>query len=131
MYILNLPYRVERARLLKKGMVVLKLEGVEDINRAELLRNLYVEVKEEDLPPTEEGEFYVYQLVGLRVLKENGEVVGKVVDMHEWAPYWTFEIETPEGKRIYVPFVREYVREVRPEEGVIVVSLPEGYISQF
>ncbi len=131
MYILNLPYRVERARLLRKGMIVLKLEGVDDINRAELLRDLYVEVKEKDLPPTEEGEFYVYRLLGLKVLTEDGEVVGKVVDMHEWAPYWTFEVETPEGKRIYIPFVSEYVKEVEPEEGVIVVRLPEGYVSQF
>ncbi len=116
---------------MRKGMVVLKFEGVEDINRAELLRNLYVEVEEGDLPPTEEGEFYVYQLLGLKVIGEDGEVVGRVEDMHEWAPYWTFEIETPEGKRVYVPFVSEYVVEVKPEEGIIVVRLPKGYLSQF
>lgn len=131
MYILHRPYEVERAYLRRKGTVVLKLKGVEDINQAELLRNLYVEVAEEDLPSLEEGEFYVYQLLGLRVVDTEGREVGKVVDMHEWGPYWTFEVEMSDGKRIYVPFVEEYVREVDPEGGVILVKLPEGYTEQF
>ncbi len=115
----------------RKGTVVLKLKGVEDINQAELLRNLYVEVAEEDLPPLEEGEFYIYQLLGLRVVDTEGREVGKVVDMHEWGPYWTFEVEMSNGKRIYVPFVEEYVREVDPEGGVVLVKLPKGYTEQF
>jgi len=112
-------------------MLVLKLKGVDDINRAELLRNLYVEMDEGDLPPLEEGEFYVYELLGLKVFDTEGRELGVLEDMHEWGPYWTLEIRTPEGKSILVPFVSEYVPEVSPNEGRIVVRLPEGYLKEF
>jgi len=122
---------VERAYRRKKGIVVLKLKGVDDINEAELLRDLYLEVNEDTLEPTGEWEFYVYQLLGLKVVDTEGREIGQVVDMHEWGPYWTFEVETPEGKIVYVPFVEEYVKEVDLNGGTITVILPEGYTDQF
>ncbi len=122
---------MERAYRRKKGIVVLKLRGVDDINEAELLRDLYLEVNEDTLEPTGEWEFYVYQLLGLKVVDTEGREIGQVVDMHEWGPYWTFEVETPEGKTVYVPFVEEYVKGVDLKEGTLTVNLPEGYTEQF
>lgn len=130
-HILGRAYEVERARRRKRGTVILKLKGVDDINEAELLRNLYLEMDVEELEPTGEWEFYVYQLVGLRVVDEVSGEIGKVVDMHEWGPYWTFEVESKNGKIFYIPFVEEYVKSVDLEGGTMVVSLPEGYIDQF
>ena len=38
-------------------------------------------VAEEDLPPLDEGEYYDYQLIGLRASREDGSPIGKVTDV--------------------------------------------------
>lgn len=130
-FVLGKPYRVLKARKRKGNVVVLKLEGVDDINEAELLRNLYLEVEESSLEPLGEGEYYVYQLIGLDVVDRKGGRIGKVVDMHEWGPYWTFEVLLEDGKVIFIPFVKAYVDGVDLERGVLEVRLPPGYTEQF
>jgi len=108
------------------GYVGYELSGVEDINKAELLRNLYVEVEEKDLEPLGENEYYVYQLLGCDVLDENYGFLGKVKDLHEWAPYWTLEVFGE--KEILIPFVSEFVIEVDVERKEIRTRLPKGYV---
>lgn len=125
-YILKEEYTVISARKLKGDIVVMKLSGVEDINRAEILRNLYVEVEEKDLEPLGENEYYVYQLLGCDVLDENYGFLGKVKDLHEWAPYWTLEVFGE--KEILIPFVSEFVIEVNVERKEIKTRLPKGYV---
>ncbi len=125
-FVLINEYRVISARKLKGEMVVLKLSGIEDINQAETLRNLYIEVEEKDLEPLMENEYYVYQLLGCKVFDENYGFLGTVRDLHEWAPYWTLEVF---GEReVLIPFVSEFVIEVDPEKKEIRTKLPRGYV---
>ncbi len=125
-FVLISEYRVVSARKLKGEMVVLKLSGIEDINQAETLRNLYIEVEEKDLEPLRENEYYVYQLLGCKVFDENYGFLGTVRNLHEWAPYWTLEVF---GEReVLIPFVSEFVIEVDPEKKEIRTKLPKGYV---
>ncbi len=125
-YVLNGEYMVISARKLKGDMLVMKLSGVEDINKAEILRNLYVEVEEKDLEPLGENEYYVYQLLGCDVFDENYGFLGKVKDLHEWAHYWTLEVFGE--KEILIPFVSEFVIDVDVERKEIRTRLPKGYV---
>jgi 16S rRNA processing protein RimM len=45
----------------------------------EVQRGTELEVPVEALPPTEEGEYYAFQLVGLDVIEEGGRRLGQVV----------------------------------------------------
>ena len=45
----------------------------------EVARGTELEVPVEALPPTEEGEYYAFQLVGLDVIEEGGRRLGRVV----------------------------------------------------
>ena len=125
-FILNGEYKVLSARRLKRDVLVLKLSGIEDISKAEILRNLYVEIEEKDLEPLKENEFYVYQILGCKVLDENYGFLGTVRDMHEWASYWTLEVF---GEReILIPVVSEFVIDVDLEKKEIKTKLPKGYV---
>lgn len=125
-YILNSEYEVLKARKYKGELIIVKLSGVDDINQAELLRGLYLEVDESELEPLKEGEFYVYQIIGCRVYDENYGFLGTVKDMHDWAPYWTLEVVG--DKEILIPFVSEFVSEVDVERKEIKTRLPKGYV---
>jgi len=109
----------------KKGpgfnVFILTLKGI-DYERAKNLTNkkLYVEV--EELPPLEEGEYYYFQLGGLRVVDGKGRVWGKVIEVMPLGEYELLLIKDDEGGEFFLPLVEEYVEEVKPEEGVILVK---------
>jgi 16S rRNA processing protein RimM len=44
-------------------------------------RGSLLEVERSSLPPTEENEYYAFQLVGLEVVEENGRALGTVADV--------------------------------------------------
>ncbi len=128
-YVLNRVYKVNKVKKYKGDSIIMKFEGVNDINQAEILRNLYVEVDEKDLEPLKEDEYYVYQLLGCKILDENYGFLGTVKDMHQWAPYWTLEIIN--DKEILIPFVSEYIVSVDVKQKVIRTRLPKGYVENF
>ena len=59
-------YEIEEVKY-HKGMVLMKLKGVNTPEEAELLRNYYLKVKREDEPELEEGTYYIVDLIGLDV----------------------------------------------------------------
>lgn len=74
------PSRVERARV-HKNMVILKLEGVTDVNSATAMRNaiLYIDRKDVNLP---EGSFFLADVMGMEVRDaKTGEILGNIADV--------------------------------------------------
>ena len=69
----RVAYEIERARAVPRAFLV-KLRGVDDRNAAELLHGALVSVARELLPPLADGEYYLADLVGLKVIGPEGEV---------------------------------------------------------
>lgn len=110
--------RVQGARITPRG-ILLSLEGCLDRDQAAALRGAWVKVRESDAVPLGEGEYYVHQIIGLRVVTEEGRDLGQVTEV----------IRTP-ANDVYVtpaamvPAVRQVVRRVDLAAGRMVVSLP-------
>jgi 16S rRNA processing protein RimM len=110
--------RVAGARVTPKG-ILLKLEGCEDRDAVEGLRQALVKVRPSMAAPLPEGSYWVHQIVGLRVFTEEGEDLGEVT-----------EVVRSAGNDVYVtpsamiPAVRQVVREIDLEGGRMVVALP-------
>ena len=66
-------YAIERARAVPRAYLV-KLRGVDDRNAAEALHGATVSVPRSVLPPLEPGEYYLVDLIGVKVLGPDGEV---------------------------------------------------------
>ena len=64
-----------------KGVLIGHLSGIADRNQAEAARGLRLYLPRAALPPTEEDEYYTFELVGLDVVEENGRVLGTVTDV--------------------------------------------------
>ncbi|WP_019509442.1 ribosome maturation factor RimM [Pleurocapsa sp. PCC 7319] len=66
-----------------KNLYVIKLEGIEDRNQAEELRDYKLLVSKSDRPKLQEDEYHVSDLVGLEVYdQETGENIGVVIDLY-------------------------------------------------
>ena len=81
----------------------------------------------------DDDEFYVQQLVGLRVeLLEGGEEVGVVEDiMDGTGTHDVLQIVNAAGQAILLPFVKEIVPEVDMDAGVLRTTPPEGLLEVY
>lgn len=108
------------------GMVIAKLSGVTDRDRAEALRGLRLYAPRAALPPPAEDEFYHADLVGLAVEREDGSELGKIIAVHDFGAGDVIEIERTEGQRVLVPFTRAVVPVVDIAGGRVVIDPPAG-----
>jgi len=118
--------RISSAKQTPKGFL-LDLEGVESRTDAQPLRGEQLFLDREELDSTEEGEFYVADLVGLTAVGDAGEVLGTVTDTFETAAHEVLVVREEKGRQdLYVPFTMEHVPQVDLQRGRIVVRPPEG-----
>ena len=125
------PHEVESARLhqMKKGTVVIvKLEGVDTRDWAETLRSVPVFAREEDLPPLEEGEFFVHDLIGLEAESDEGESIGTVNNVLTTTGQAVYVIGREGKPDAMVPAVDKFIQEIDVEGGRIVIRPIEGLL---
>lgn len=83
---------------------VARFEGVADRSAAEALRGSLIEVERSDLPPLEDGEYYLSDLVGLPCFDQAGDELGQVVAVENFGAGDLLEIEVSGGRRSLIPF---------------------------
>ncbi len=116
--------RIGNVRFHKK-MILASAEEITNMNEAELLRGKNVSIFSEDLPPLEEGRFYVSDLLGLKVSLEDGKDLGRLKDIISTGNNDVYVIEVPGDKDILLPALKIYVKKIDLNEKLIVVSLPQ------
>jgi 16S rRNA processing protein RimM len=110
------------------GRLLVRFAELLDRADAEAVRGtLLVAAVEPDERPTEPGEFYDRQLIGLRATTPEGAEVGRVVSVLHLPAQDLLEIETRAGPRL-VPFVGVLVPDVDLEAGRITVADVAGLL---
>jgi 16S rRNA processing protein RimM len=90
---------------------VAKFAGVDDRNGAEALDGWYIAAPRAQLPKTAVGEYYWADLLGLVVVNEQGEALGKVASLLETGVHPVLVVQDGETERL-LPFVEAVVLEV-------------------
>ncbi len=110
-----------------KELILLKLAGYDDRNAAELLRGEWLQVPEEEAIPLEEGEYFLYQLIGLDVVASTGEHLGTLVEVLETGANNVFIVRGPE-REILLPDTDEVVLEIDFDQNRMTVFLLPGLL---
>ena len=105
-----------------------KLEGIENPEQAEILKNAFLEIDREDAIPLEEGQYFIVDLIGLEVYTEEGKLLGKVDDIYNAGANDIYVIKDELGKQILLPGIEEVIKQVELENGKIIVHLIPGLI---
>ena len=111
-----------------KGVLIARLSGVADRDRAEALRGLRLYLPRERLPPPQAEEYYHADLIGLAAELSDGTPLGRVRAVHDFGAGDTLEIARGEGPPILVPFTRAVVPLVDIEGGRLVLDPPAGLL---
>jgi 16S rRNA processing protein RimM len=114
-------HRVEWSKRSGAALIV-KLAGVGDRTRAELLRGRYLEVPAEAAHPLEEGAWYHHQLIGLQVRTESGRPLGELSLVLNRPANDVWVVQGEGGEEQLVPATRDAVRRVDLETGEVVVA---------
>ena len=122
-------YPVQSARVTGTA-VLLKLAGVDDRETAEHLRNRIV-LADRSLFPLAEGFFFITDLIGLEVLDaDSGQNYGTLTEVFQTGANDVYEITDLEGKKRYVPAIRNCIIRTSPEEGRMEIRPLEGLFDQ-
>lgn len=100
---------------------LVRLEGIATPEEGRRYAGLPLRISGRDARPLAPGEFYLYQLVGLRVLDESGTEIGRVTDVLETGANDVLVVTDAAGREHLFPHHADVVLDVRPAEGIMVV----------
>ena len=118
--------RIAAVRAMGEGLLV-RFEGIPDRTAADLWRGRYVLVPASEVPPPDEGEVYIHDLLGMTVVLASGEAVGTVQDVFELPQGLAIDVARPRGT-VMVPFDERVVSGVDRDARIITIDPPAGLL---
>ena len=107
-----------------KGHLVATLKGITTREEAERLNGLELYIAREELPDTDENEYYHADLIGLAAVTTADEPLGRVAAIHNFGAGDIIEIAPPHGPTLLLPFTNAVVPVVDLAGGRVVIELP-------
>lgn len=117
-------YRLRKVEA-RRNFLFLELEGIQEMDAARKLVGGRILVPSNRLKKLPEGEYYWRDLIGLRVVTDAGEALGRIESIF---PTGSNDVYVCRGGRreILLPAIGDVIREIDLEKGVMVVRLLEG-----
>jgi len=119
------PMTLTSVRPHQSGLLV-KFKGVETSEDARLYRNQWVFIKAKDAPPLPEGQIYQYELIGFKVINEEGNSLGELVEILETGANDVYIVRDDSGKEILLPAIPSVILDVKAGSRTIRVHVLEG-----
>ena len=120
-------YTIKSARF-HKDFMLLTLDDIADRNEAERFRNQLVMIDIEHAVPLEDGEVYLYELIGLTVKTDDGKTLGTIKDVIETGANDVYVIRSREYGELLIPIHDETLLKIDTEAEIVTVKLPDGLL---
>lgn len=105
---------------LQSDKVILKVEGIDSIEKAQQYKDKYIEIPREEAVPLSEGEHFIADIIGCKVLDENDRELGTVYDVIQTPSndvYWV-----KGNTEVLVPALKTIVSSIDVTEGIIIIK---------
>ena len=109
-------------------MVLLKLEGIDDIEEAEKYKNFYIKINRKDAVELEEDSYFIVDIIDSEVYTDENTYLGKVIDVFQTGSNDVYTVKSESGKEILLPAIKDVVKSVDVKNKKIIVHLLEGLI---
>lgn len=121
----QLPLKIVSVKFFKQ-FAILKFEGYDSINDIEKYRGLSLYVSRENAVRLAKDEYYIADLIGMRVVDEEGQELGELTDVMETGANDVYVIAKPDGSELLLPAISQCILQVDVEEGFMRVHVLEG-----
>jgi 16S rRNA processing protein RimM len=119
------PMTLTSVRPHQLGLLV-KFENIETPEDAGKLRNQWVYIKAKDAPPLPEGKIYQYELIGFKVVDENDNPLGELMEILETGANDVYVVKDDSGKEILLPNIPSVILDLDAGARLMRVHLLEG-----
>ncbi len=114
---------------IQKNMLLVKFEKIDTVEEAEKLRNKYIYVLKEELDSLEEDNYYVDDLISMQVVDiKNNKAIGTITYVFNTGANDIYEVLLEDGKKAYLPAIKQVVKKVDIDEKKMYVELMKGLI---
>lgn len=121
------PYHILSSRL-HKGRLLVILENINNRTLASELTGKTIYIEKQDLPPLEDGEFYVEDLQNAEIYLKDNTYAGVFDHLELPAGQEIWVIKTKEGKEILFPARQEFIMEIDPARKRVIIDPPSGLL---
>lgn len=111
-----------------KQFVILKFKGIDNINDVEKYRQNSLYVTRKNAVRLKKDEYFIADLIGLKVLDEEEKEIGRLEDVMETGANDVYVIRMTDGKELLLPAIKQCVLAVEPEAGFLKVHILEGLL---
>ena len=117
--------KIESVKFFKQ-FVIVKFEGYDNINDIEKYKGRSIYVTREDAVSLQEDEYFIADLIGMRVNDENEEELGEITDVLETGANDVYVIRLKDGGELLLPAIKQCILSVDIENAVMKVHVLEG-----
>ena len=120
-------YKIQEVKY-HKNMVLIKFEGIENPEQADLLRNSYLIVDRETEEPLEAGRYYIVDMIGLDVFTDDNEYLGKLEDIYNTGSNDIYVVKNELGKQVLLPAIEDVIKNIDMDNKKVIVHLIPGLV---
>jgi 16S rRNA processing protein RimM len=113
---------------LHKGMVLLRFQDLDDINKVLVFKNQYLFVDEEDKVKLPDNHYFISDLLGCRVYDKSESFIGNMTDVIQNSANDVYVVTAENGKEYLIPAVEAFIVSVDVVEKKIIIDPIEGMI---
>lgn len=111
-----------------KQYVIVGFQGIDSINDVEKYKGARLYVTRDNAVRLRKDEYFVADLIGMKIVTEDGEPFGIMKDVMATGANDVYVVEREDASEILLPAIRECVRNIDMEQGVITVHIMDGLL---
>ena len=111
-----------------KNLVILKFKGIDNINDIEMYKQRELWVPREEAQELDEDEYYIADLIGMKIVTEDGTSVGILKDVMETGANDVYVVQDAQGKELLLPAIHQCILDVDIEKNIMTVHLMKGLV---
>lgn len=111
-----------------KQFAILKFKGIDNINDIERYKGKGLWVPREEGQELYEDEYYIADLIGMKVYLEDGSFFGTLKDVIETGANDVYSISTEQCGEVLIPAIHDCVLDVDVEEKKMQIHLMDGLV---
>jgi 16S rRNA processing protein RimM len=111
---------IDAVEFRSKGPVC-KFAGIDTMEQAGALRDLYIYIVTGELPPLQNDTYYHFELVGLRVHTDQGRELGPILAVHNFPTVDSIEVDVGGGETMMIPLMGDAIVDLDKKSGNLTI----------
>lgn len=124
------PYLVQQIASMNGKKAVIRLDGIDNEEKAQELKGLALYLPESSLPPLKNNQFYFHELVGAQVVDHHFGELGKISSIYEYPQQTLLAMDWQETE-VLIPLNDAIVTRFDRSKNMVQTNLPEGLLDVY